>query len=215
MRSAATVMCGRDSLFVRALGFSSLGSRHGMEDVAIGAPVDSRGAVAAGLPLTPDALCQTYADRVYKFALLVSHDSNDAEDLAQDALERAIRGLKTFNPAKGDVEGWLWRIVVNASRDAGRIAGRQRLVIEVLVDRWSADQESADLGDHLGAEQVLEAVRDLSPRHRGVVALRFGADLNYRQVGRALGISEAAALMATRRALANLRARLSQRMDPR
>jgi RNA polymerase sigma-70 factor (ECF subfamily) len=185
-----------------------------VEDVAISVAVDHQDAVVAPIPLTADELCKTYSGRVYKFARLISTDSNDAEDLAQDALERAIRGLKTFSAAKGEVEGWLWRIVVNASRDAGRIAGRQRLVIEVLVDRWAGEQETIELGDLLTIEDVLEAVRDLSPRHRTVVALRFGADLNYRQVGRALGISEAAALMATRRALANLRARLSQRMDP-
>jgi RNA polymerase sigma factor (sigma-70 family) len=184
-----------------------------VEDVALGAQVDTRGAVVARLPLTAEALCHMYTARVYKFAQLVSNDSNGAEDLAQDALERAIRGLKTFDPAKGEVEGWLWRIVVNACRDAGRIAGRQRLVFEVLADRFSVDEQVVDLGDQLRTDELLEAVRALSPRHRGVVALRYGADLNYRQVGRALGISEAAALMATRRALASLRARLSQKVD--
>jgi RNA polymerase sigma factor (sigma-70 family) len=200
---------------VRALGFSPLLRRHGVEDVAVGVPVDNRVAVVAPLPLTAEALCQTYAGRVFKFAQLVSADSNNAEDLAQDSLERAIRGLKTFDPAKGEVEGWLWRIVVNACRDAGRIAGRQRLVFESLADRWSVDEETVDLGAQPRTAEVLEAVRSLSPRHRGVIALRYGADLNYRQIGRALGISEAAALMATRRALANLRTRLSQKVDPK
>jgi RNA polymerase sigma-70 factor (ECF subfamily) len=199
---------------MRALGFSPLLRRHGVEDVAVGVPVDNRVAVVAPLPLTAEALCQTYAGRVFKFAQLVSADSNNAEDLAQDSLERAIRGLKTFDPAKGEVEGWLWRIVVNACRDAGRIAGRQRLVFEVLADRWSVDEETVDLGAQPRTAEVLEAVRALSPRHRGVIALRYGADLNYREIGRALGISEAAALMATRRALANLRTRLSQKVDP-
>jgi RNA polymerase sigma factor, sigma-70 family len=162
------------------------------------------------MPLTAEALCQTYAGRVYKFAQLISIDSTNAEDLAQDALERAIRGLKTFNPAKGEIEGWLWRIVVNAGRDAGRIAGRQRLVFELLADRWSMHEKIIDLGNQLGTEEVLAAVRELSQRHRAVVALRYGADLSYREVGQALGISDAAALMATRRALDNLRSRLSQ-----
>lgn len=194
------------------LGSSSPRRIRGVEDRATGVAVENR-VVALGL-LTAEALCQAYAARVYKFAQLISSDSTSAEDLAQDALERAIRGLKTFNPAKGRIESWLWRIVVNAGRDAGRIAGRQRLVLELLSDRWSIDEEIIDLGDHLGVEEVLAAVRALSARHRAVVALRFGADLSYRHVGEALGISEAAALMATRRALANLRSRLSQGVDP-
>jgi RNA polymerase sigma-70 factor (ECF subfamily) len=186
-----------------------------VEEVAIGVPVDARDTLAAPVPPTAEALCDEYAGRVYKFAQLISNDAADAEDLAQDALERAIRGLKTFNPARGDVEGWLWRIVVNAGRDAGRIAGRQRLVFELIADRWSLDDKVVDLGDQLRTEEVLEAVRALSPRHRAVVALRYGADLSYRSVGQALGISEAAALMAARRALANLRARLSQGVHQR
>jgi RNA polymerase sigma-70 factor (ECF subfamily) len=192
------------------LGSSSPISRRGVEDVGIGLPVDHRDQAVATMPLTADALCQTYAARVFKFAQLISSESSSAEDLAQDALERAIKGLKTYDPAKGEIEGWLWRIVVNAGRDASRIAGRQRLVFELLADRWSPDGQVVDLGNQLRTEEVVEAVRSLSPRHRAVLALRFGGDLSFRHVGQALGISEAAALMATRRALARLRTRLSQ-----
>ena len=85
-----------------------------MENASTGLLVDDRDGITRTVALTADTLCQTYAGRVYKFAQLVSSDSTDAEDLAQDALERAIRSLNTVNPAKGEVEGWLWRIVVNA-----------------------------------------------------------------------------------------------------
>ncbi len=148
-----------------------------MDNASTGLLVDKRDGIAPTAPLTADAFCQTYAGRVYKFAHLVSTDSTDAEDLAQDALERALRGLNTFNPARGEIEGWLWRIVVNAGRDAGRIAGRQRLVFELLADRWATDEKVADLGDQLRTEEVLVAVRELSSRHRAVIALRFGGDL--------------------------------------
>ncbi|HEV2477455.1 MAG TPA: sigma-70 family RNA polymerase sigma factor, partial [Candidatus Dormibacteraeota bacterium] len=146
---------------------------------------------------------------MFKFAQLVSEDSASAEDLAQDALERAIKGLRRFDAAKGEIEGWLWRIVVNAGRDAGRIARRRRLVFQLLVDRWAGDERLVDVGE-LRTDEVLNAVRTLSPRHRAVIALKYGADLTYRDVGRLLGISEAAALMCTRRALATLRQRLAQ-----
>lgn len=181
-----------------------------MEDAAIGLRVSNRARSADASLLTAETFCQTYAERVYKFAHLISRDSGGAEDLAQDALERALRGLKTFDPAKGEIEGWLWRIVVNAGRDAGRIASRQRLVFERLVDMWSLDQKNVDLGDRLVADEVVEAVRTLPPPYRTVIALRYGADLDYQHVGTAMGISKAAAVMAARRALALLRTRLSQ-----
>src|SRR5689334_4816525 len=149
-----------------------------MEDVAVRIAADKHEKLTTRIPLTADELCQNYAGRVYKFAQLISTDAGSAEDLAQDALERAIRGLKTFNPAKGDIDGWLWRIVVNAGRDAGRIAGRQRLVIELLADRWSLDEKVVEVGDRLKTDEVVQAVRALSTRHRAVIALRYGADLS-------------------------------------
>ena len=185
-----------------------------MEQAAPVSFEDSR-TVTATRAINAEALCQLYAKRIYKFAQLISTDSRNAEDLAQDALERAIRGLKSFDPAKGEIEGWLWRIVVNASRDAGRIAGKQRLAFERLADRWVVDQKVVDLADHVSRGEILDAVRSLSPRHRAVIALRYGADLDFHQVGHALGISDSAASMVTSRALANLRNRLSKEVDPR
>jgi RNA polymerase sigma factor (sigma-70 family) len=185
-----------------------------MEQAALVSFEDSR-SVTAARALTAEVLCELYAKRIYKFAQLISADSRNAEDLAQDALERAIRGLKSFDPAKGEIEGWLWRIVVNASRDAGRIAGKQRLAFDRLADRWVVDQKVVDFADHLSRAEVLDAVRSLSARHRAVIALRYGADLDFHQVGHALGISDSAASMVTSRALANLRNRLSKEVDPR
>jgi RNA polymerase sigma-70 factor (ECF subfamily) len=180
-----------------------------MKEAAIG--VDS-GPVAwmHPEPLTAEMLCQMSARRVFKFAQMISTSTGDADDLAQDALERAIRGLKTFDPAKGDLDAWLWRIVVNAGRDAGRIARRERIVFERLAGLWPVDRMVVDVADRFSGDELLAAVRELSPRHRAVIALRYGADLDYRHVGLALGISEAAALMTARRALANLRTRLTK-----
>ena len=160
-------------------------------------------------------LCEVYGGRVYKFAQLISNDRAAAEDLAQDALERAIRGLRSFDPARGELDGWLWRIVVNAARDAGRIARRQRLLFEVMADQFGRDEPASDIDEEQTSTELLAAVRTLSPRHQAVVALRFGADLPFRQVGEALGISEAAAQMTTRRALRILRARLTEGVQPR
>jgi flavin-binding protein dodecin len=53
-------------------------------------------------PLTAEMLCRVYAKRVFKFAQLISSNSGDAEDLAQNALERAIRGAQNLH--------WVYRL---------------------------------------------------------------------------------------------------------
>lgn len=159
--------------------------------------------------MTAEELCERYADRVYRFAAMVSRSSADARDLAQEALERAIRGLPKMDPQRGDIEGWLYRIVVNAARDAGRVARRHQALLErarTLMVRPPGPTSGPPPGVADG--ELLNAIRQLAPRERAVIALRFGADLDHAAVGRALGISSAAAGMATRRAIAALRTRL-------
>lgn len=160
--------------------------------------------------LSPEQLCARYADRVYRFAAMVSRDPDDAQDLAQDALERAIRGLPKFDPSRGLTEAWLWRIVVNSARDRGRAAKRRQMLVEritALTPRTAPRDPEAPAG--LADSDLIEAVHALRPRQRAVLALRFGADLDYATLARALGMSPTAARVATCRALATLRTRLA------
>ncbi|MGH7912129.1 MAG: sigma factor, partial [Candidatus Dormibacteraceae bacterium] len=57
--------------------------------------------------MTPDELCDGYLDHVYRFAALVSRDRQNAEDLAQEAMVRAVRALPGFKPERGSLEAWL------------------------------------------------------------------------------------------------------------
>lgn len=157
-------------------------------------------------PLTPELLCARYAPRVYRFAAMVARGDVEAEDLAQEALIRAIRKLSRFDPTRGTAEAWLWRIVMNTARDAGRVAARRHALWERLVTQRQElpMTESVALG-RLDDRDLLQAVRRLPARDRSLIALRFGADLDYAAVGLASGLTAAAATMAVRRAIAKLR----------
>jgi RNA polymerase sigma-70 factor (ECF subfamily) len=156
-------------------------------------------------------LCEQYAHRVYRYAAMVSRGDVEAEDLAQDALERAIRRLDSFDPSRGPVDVWLWRIVLSAAADAGRLAKRRYL----LVDRLRALGERDHLSEPppafpVSERELLSAIRELGARDRSIIALRFGAGLPYAEIGAALGMTPAAAGVAGRRALTRLRRRLER-----
>jgi RNA polymerase sigma factor (sigma-70 family) len=162
---------------------------------------------ASPVELTAEILCARYASRVYRFAAMISGNPHDADDLAQTALERAIRALPRFDPRRGEIDGWLWRIVANAAGDARRGARRRRLLAELLARRAGrlAHQGPPETAD----EALLATVRRLPDRQRAAVALRYGADLDLRAVGATLGVSAAGAGMLIRRALDRLRADLA------
>jgi RNA polymerase sigma-70 factor (ECF subfamily) len=143
---------------------------------------------------------------------MVMRNDQDSADLAQEALLKAIRALPRFDAAKGSIEGWMWRIVINTARDAGRLSTRRHLLRDRLLQDHlvSGDHRSVetDVLDHLRDAELLDRVRRLPERARTVVALRYGAQLGTGEIARQLGIAPSAVSMAIGRALARLRKEL-------
>ena len=111
-------------------------------------------------PLTAEVLCARYAPRVYRFAAMVAAGDVEAEDLAQDALVRAIRNLGRFDARRGSVETWLWRIVVNAAMDAGRVSTRRHRLWERFLSQPTTAENVEDLAlMRITASELLAAVR--------------------------------------------------------
>ena len=157
-------------------------------------------------PMTPEVLCALYAEKVCRFAAVVAGHDTDPEDIAQDALLKAIAGLDRFDPARGSMEGWLWRIVANTAKDAMRRARLRALLTERLARSEPAVVNLEEVAvDRLAAGELLNALARLSPRDRQLIGLRFVADLDTVSVGAIVGLSAESARRAIGRALDRLR----------
>jgi len=168
--------------------------------------------VTAGHRVNADELCRLHAADVCRFAAMMSSSSADAEDLAQEALLRAVRSLHSYDPAKGTVGAWLWRIVANAAKDAATRRQRMRdLVVRIglLTPRESETVEDAAMS-RIGDPELRAQLNALPLRDRTLLALRYGAGLDARGVAAAVGLNPESTGRATRRALARLRARLKE-----
>ena len=161
-------------------------------------------------PVTAEELCRLYAPDVCRFAAMMAGTPADADDLAQEALLRAVRGLATYDPARGSLESWLWRIVVNAARDSAR--RRQRGLDLLMRIGLFAPREVESVEDtaltRLSNADLRAELRLMNYRDRTLLALRYGAGLSTDEVGAAVGLNADSAGKAIRRALARLRARL-------
>ena len=158
-------------------------------------------------PVTADELCQLYAPLVCRFASLMAPTPHDAEDLAQESLLRAVRGLPSFDPRRGTPKAWLWRIVANAANDAA--SRRQRLNDLIVRLRILSPPETESIEDaaimQIRDGELRALLARLPLRDRRLLALRYGADLGPAEIADVLGLTTPTASRAIRRALARLR----------
>jgi len=108
-----------------------------------------------------EELVVRHRDRVYRVALRLLASPADAEDVAQETLVQAWQSLPGFRGEAG-FASWLYRIVVNKSRDAQRRRGRA----PAPVDPQDADLHlrlppAPDSADVVEADRRAAALRDV------------------------------------------------------
>jgi len=134
-----------------------------------------------------------------RLAYGLTGDRWTAEDVAQATLARAYVAWRRVRRAD-DPDAYLRRILVNTSNRRFR---RRRVTEQPGDPPETAVQGPADLIDERAA--LLTALRQLPPRQRAVVVLRYWEDLTDAQIGATLGCSPGTVRSQLSRALAKLR----------
>lgn len=128
---------------------------------------------------------------LYKVAYNVVRDEDAAEDLCHDALIKMTEKEMKF-PSINDAKYWLIRVVKNAALN---YAKRKALERQVYTRAFREDNRKVDSGETVllkneAIQDVLSALEQLPEKLRIVLQLREYTELNYKEIGRILGISE-------------------------
>jgi RNA polymerase sigma-70 factor (ECF subfamily) len=162
-----------------------------------------------------DELVVRWSARLLAFCHARVADRHLAEDLAQEALLRAMRGLATLQePEKFGT--WLFGIALRVCLDWRKSKQSSQVPFTTLSAESpdtlaGAAREAAELdvdrADELG--RLLQEVEGLSDKHREIVMLYYYQDLTYHDVAQLLGVSFATVNARLTQARAILRERLS------
>ncbi|MGH2993252.1 MAG: RNA polymerase sigma factor [Solirubrobacterales bacterium] len=126
---------------------------------------------------------------------------NDAEDCFQETF---LAALRAYPRAEGrNLSAWVLTIARRKAIDHHRARARRP---EPVAEPPAV--ESDESRDGLGGGEAWARVAELSAGQQAALALRFAADLPYREIGAALGTSEAAARRRVHDGLEALRERL-------
>jgi RNA polymerase sigma-70 factor, ECF subfamily len=164
-------------------------------------------------------LVETFSNRIYRVALKIVNDAQDAEDVLQETFIKAYRALPTFE-GRSSLATWLYRIAVN---EALMLVRRRKVNVISLDEEIASGEEEKEPveianwcclpeSDLLSAEsrQFLDqAMKELSPALRAVFVLRDIEGLSVKETADALELSEAAVKTRLLRARLKLREVLS------
>jgi len=151
-----------------------------------------------------DRLYRSNRDDVYAYVASLLRDGPAAEEVTAAAFERAYRKRNRFDPERGDPRAWLFGIARNAALDELRRRGRQaELTAEPAALDSFTPSEGAERSERRLA--VSAALARLAPGERELIALKFFAGLENREIARVLDISESNTGTKLHRAMTKLR----------
>lgn len=139
--------------------------------------------------------------QIYRYALALTHNREDAEDLTAETYERALRRIHSYESRDIPISIWLLRIARNVGHERSQRSMRESTV---TVSEEQLDQIAAN-PDSLEAGLLLDGfLRELTPAQRDVLALRL-AGLRCREIAQALGKAEGTIKALQFAAIRNLR----------
>ncbi len=119
-----------------------------------------------------------------RFALSLTRDASDADDLVQASVERALLRGSTRR-ADASLKAWLFTILHRQFIDGCRRSSRLRRLLARFIDEREAAPSAEDT---FVARSSLEAFDGLGSDQRAVLLLVVVEGLDYREAAQALGV---------------------------
>jgi RNA polymerase sigma-70 factor (ECF subfamily) len=157
-----------------------------------------------------------HIDGLYSYALVLSRNRSEAEDLVQETYVRALGAMGRLRP-ESNVKSWLFTILRNIWLNQLRQRRTAPQIIEMDVEGINAgigtktadDDPYALYVSTVERNQVREAIQQLPAEYREIILLREYEELSYQEIATILDCPAGTVMSRLARARAKLRALLS------
>jgi RNA polymerase sigma-70 factor (ECF subfamily) len=139
-----------------------------------------------------ESFVETYQQDVYRLALSILDDSNEADDATQEALLAALRGLDSFHGASS-VKTWLFSITANICRtrlQRRKRSQRLRQILGGILRVQSVPSVEENAIDDESDEALWRAIHSMDEKHRLPIVLRYYHNLSVTEIANILQIPE-------------------------
>lgn len=170
-----------------------------------------------------ELLIAQHQKKVFNLAYRVLGNMEDANDVAQEALIKAYKGIKNFK-GKSSFSTWLYTIVNNTCIDFIRKNRKNNVIYldkEYETEKGSYKMELSSNED--APEEILEkkevqnlvrqSINELSDDHKKVIILRDIQGFSYKEIAQILNCSEGTVKSRISRARENLKIIIEEKLE--
>lgn len=132
-----------------------------------------------------------FEDLVFRNAMLMTNNREQAEDVLQDVFISVWNARHSYNPKKAKFTTWLHKITMNRCIDSHRREQSCQPCSEKEISDLSGvngDLPEEALINKLEYERLMKSVSHLDEKHRPALILRYFNDLSYKDIANVLGI---------------------------
>jgi RNA polymerase sigma-70 factor (ECF subfamily) len=146
--------------------------------------------------------------RLRRFASVLTRSHDDAEDVVQAAVERALRHADSWQQGSR-LDSWLYKIMQNLWRDELRAHRRRAEPLESHADIAGADGRDVTIR-HIQSNEARQVLEELPEDQRVVIALVVLEGMSYQQTADILEVPVGTVMSRLARARAKLAASLGE-----
>lgn len=158
-----------------------------------------------------EELMGLHQEAAFRLAYLMLGDADEAKDVVQESLLRALRSLHRFDPAR-PWRPWLLRITANQARNRRRTLARywaalqRALRAEAQYPTPHAGRTAGDPADgRLASQRLWQAIRQLSRPDQEALYLRYFLDLSEAEMAEQMRMAPGTVKSRLHRATGRLR----------
>src|SRR5215207_745521 len=148
----------------------------------------------AGNEAAIEMLVRQYETLVFRLALSIVGDQDEANEITQETFLSALRSLRSYQE-KQSLKAWLYTIALNHSRSHLRkqkIVERLRTTLTSIfrVDAQKQGSPEETVMQNEKEAQIWRSLNQLDERHRIVVVLRYFHELSVTEISEILSVNE-------------------------
>ncbi len=137
--------------------------------------------------LAQKRLYERFYGKMFGVCMRYSSHREQATEIMNLAFFKVFKTMESFAEKGGNLEAWIYRIMVNTAIDYLRAEVRHQ---HSDIEKTVYVEDTSDVVSDLSAEDIMRMVNKLTPAYRTVFNLYVVEGYNHKEIGNMLGISE-------------------------